>query len=403
MEPEAPEPAPGARRLHRDPLYIGGVLLALAAAGAYFGFFARRAPEAPERRPVALFSRVEGAVSVREPDRETWDAAAPHQRLRNRDRVRTEAGAAAELEFDNGDRVRLRPSSEVMVTDPTTALPGGAAAWTVEAGEASFDLEERARISTPGATTSADALTAGNIVVDRAGTTGISVFSGRAEVATVGGETIALSANQGVRVDARGQAGPRSELPQPPSPVAPPREAVIPWREGEGGSTTLSWKPVEHGASYRVAVDLNVEQAELLLSAALDREGIEGDRLPMDALERGEYYWRVAGVNAEGMSGAFSRVWPFSVTDAPPAPPPAPLSVSEVTGLGEIVHVAGRVAPGSRVSVDGHPVRVGSDGRFSEYLRRPPGETLLIQATQPDGFEAEERRRIVEANPAGGH
>jgi hypothetical protein len=237
--------------------------------------------------------------------------------------------------------------------------------------------------------------------VDEQGTTGISVFTGQAEVATLDGATIALTANQGVRVDALGQAGPRLELPQPPLPTAPPRQAVIPWSESRGGVATLTWSPVEHGTSYRVAMDLNVEQAELLLSAALDREGIETAEHPMSALERGDYYWRVAGVNAEGMAGAFSGVWSFSVADPPPAPPPAPLSISDVTGLGEIVYVAGRAAPGSEVSADGHILVVAPDGRFSEYLRRPASDTLLIQATLPDGSLSEERRSIVETPPSG--
>jgi hypothetical protein len=148
-------------------------------------------------------------------------------------------------------------------------------------------------------------------------------------------------------------------------------------------------------------MDLNVEQAELLLSAALDREGIEGAQLPLSALARGEYYWRVAGVNAEGMAGAFSGVWSFSVSNALPPAAVAPLSILEVTGLGEIVYVTGRAAPGSQVSIEGHPVRVGPDGRFGDYLRRPAGERLSIRATLPDGSEHEERRPIVEA-PAGG-
>lgn len=402
-EPSSPPPddAPVARPFYRDPLYVGGVLVALVAAAVYFLFFSETGPQAPERRRVARFSRVTGAVSVRPPDDETWDAASKGQRLRNRDRVRTEPAGAAELEFDNGNRVQVRPSSEVIVTDPTTALPGGGSAWTVEAGQASFDLKQRARITTPGATTTADALTVGAIEVDEEGGTGVSVFEGEAEVATLTGETIALTANTGVRVDSAGQAGPRRNLPEPPTQIAPPREAVIEWQEG-GAATTLSWGAVEHGATYRVAVDLNVEQAELLLSAALDHDDIPGEQLSMNALERGEYYWRVAGVNEDGMPGAYSGVWFFSVAAPPPAPPPAPLAVTGVTGLGEIVHVAGTAAPGSEVSVDGLPVRVAPDGRFSEYLRRPAADSVVIRATAPDGSVSEEQQPIAEG-PGGGN
>jgi hypothetical protein len=148
--------------------------VALLSAGVYFAFYSDGGPVEPERRQVASFSRLEGAVTMREPEAGSWSAASRGQRLRNRDRVRTEPTGGAELAFDNGNRVQVRPSSEVIVTDPTTALPGGGSAWTVEAGEASFDLQERAQITTPGGTTTADALTVGNIEVDQSGTTGIS-------------------------------------------------------------------------------------------------------------------------------------------------------------------------------------------------------------------------------------
>lgn len=394
---EAPEEEPSSRRaagprpLHKDPLVMGGAATAIIAAGVYFAFFAGPSgPPVVERPEVAGFARLEGGVSVREEVATEWDKAEMDRRLHVRDQVRTDAGAGAEVAFDNGNVVRVLPSSVVLITDPTTSMAGGGSAWTIESGEANFDLQQGAEITTPGATTSGVAGTVGNIDVSQDGITGIRIFEGSATVATTKGETINLERNQGVRVDADGVAGDKQDLPDPPELTAPPREALVVYAEGQGGSTQLAWTPVPRGITYQVAMDYNVEQAELLLSAALDREGVEESSLQMDRLDRGAYFWRVAAVNSEGMAGAFSRVWQFSVSDPPPPPPQAPLAIAESAGLGAIVHVAGRVPPGSEVTLDGHPVLVLPDGSFSEYLRRPAGSVVQVRATAPDGSLTEE-------------
>ena len=73
--------------------------------------------------------------------------------------------------------------------------------------------------------------------------------------------------------------------------------------------------------TYRVAMDYNVTQANLLLSAALDAPGLTEPNHDLVGLDPGKYFWRVAGVNKEGFEGAFSRVSSFSVVKPEPTPP----------------------------------------------------------------------------------
>ena len=103
-------------------------------------------------------------------------------------------------------------------------------------------------------------------------------------------------------------------------------------------SAKLSWNAVKNGVTYRVAMDYNVTQANLLLSAALDEPGIASTSHDIKGLNVGRYFWRVSAVNKDGLEGAFSRVSFFAVVE-PETPQPAPDAGRGAPGPG---------APGAR-------------------------------------------------------
>jgi hypothetical protein len=277
------------------------------------------------------------------------------------------------------------------------------AAWRVQSGRVNFSVgDETTEIVTPTVKATALQRTAGNIDVTGAGETGVKIFRGQAEVETTQGQTIQLGENQAVKVDAAGKAGARLDLPPPPTLVAPAPRASLPFVAPPEVTAKLSWSPVAGGVTYRVAMDYNVTQANLLLSAALDEPGITTATHELQGLDVGRYFWRVAAVNKDGEEGAFSRVSFFSVVEPEsprpaPAPEPRPpalvmLAIDEVAP--GIVHVGGRTDPGAVVTVDGTEVRVLPDGSFSEYVRRSGPGGLVVRATGPDGQFTERTRAV---------
>jgi hypothetical protein len=244
----------------------------------------------------------------------------------------------------------------------------------------------------------------GAIDVAESGETGVKVFQGRAEIQTKQGQTITLGENQAVRVDASGRAGARLALPPPPSLVSPTLRAQLPRVAPPAASAELRWTAVANGVTYRVAVDYNVTQANLLLSAALE-ETLQGTAHDLTGLEPGRYFWRVAALNRDGLEGAFSRMSFFTVVaPAAPAPspspstlpPPALLSLQSVEAIAPgIVHVAGRAEPGATVEVAGVAVLVLPDGSFSEYLRHSEGDRVVVKARSRSGAVAEESRPVA--------
>jgi hypothetical protein len=184
--------------------------------------------------------------------------------------------------------------------------------------------------------------------------------------------------------------------------VAPAAKAQLPRVAPPDPTARLSWNAVKSGVTYRVAMDYNVTQANLLLSAALDEPGLTATTHDLKGLDVGRYFWRVAAVNEDGLEGAFSRVSFFAVvepaapqpTPTPEAPPPT-LVVQAVEEVAPgVVYVGGRTVPGATVTVDGTPVKVMPDGSFSEHVRRSgPGE-VVVRATAPDGQLAEQARAV---------
>jgi len=393
---------PPRRPFYKDPLSIIGWGIALASVVAYWYFFVRKPVPKPGQQ-IARLTAVEGKVKLKPNAKEAWGDARLSDQLHVGDVVQTETRAGAQISFNSGSVVSVRSDSVVYIGGSAEA---STAAWRVQSGRVNFSTgDEATEIVTPTVRTTAAQNAAGNIDVTDAGDTGVKIFRGQAEVQTSQGQTITLTENQAVQVDAAGKAGAMLELPPPPTLVAPAPKARLPLVAPPEASAKLSWNAVKNGTTYRVAMDYNVTQANLLLSAALDEPGITSTSHDLKGLDVGRYFWRVSAVTKDGLEGAPSRVSFFAVVapEVPPAPTPTPAPGLEpptlvVQALDEvapgIVHVGGRTAAGATVTVDGTPVKVLPDGSFSEYVRHSGRGAVVVRAARPDGPFTEQSRAV---------
>jgi hypothetical protein len=392
--PEPDPQEPGRPRRSSANLYsLLGLAFALVAAGAYFFLFLRPAQQRLLEE-VAQFTALEGEVKVKPTDTQQWTPAKLKMILRTQDVVQTALQAGAALTFKTGNVVRLRPDSVVLIGE---SVDTSEEAWRLQSGQANFETARATEIATATATTRTAADSEGHISVEEGGGTGIKIFKGSAEVATLSGDKLTLQENEAVKVDAKGKAGKKLSLPTPPKQVAPPAAAELVYKKAPEATVRLEWQPVPGGATYRVAMDYNVVQADLLLSAALDQPGIASNHHELKSLDPGKYYWRVAGVNEDGVEGKYSKVSNFAVvqpTEAPPSPPPAEVRIDSLEVMGPVLALRGRVAPGSSVTIDGAPIDVAADGSFSEFLKKGARRELIIKVTRPDGEVTEERRPV---------
>lgn len=394
FEPPAPR-----RRSSLLPSLVG-LAVALVAAAVYFFVYLKPAP-APAGPPaaVARLTTLAGEVKLKPGGRGAWKEAQPGDELRPGDQLRTEPRSGAEVTFFNGNVVRVRPDSLVLIGDPGAA-PGAQSPGSlrVESGRANFEVRESAEIVTPGARTTAAGQSEGDIDVALAGETGIKIFRGSAQVATAGGQTITLGENEGVRVSRAGEAGDTVALPKPPELLAPLNASELVFVAAPGRTTRLEWTPSDKAVTYHLAMDYNVTQANLLLSAALDEPALRETGHDLSGLDAGKYYWRVAGVGPEGMEGAYSRVAFFAVLAPPQAETGPPLLVVDrLEAIGGVVQLRGRTTPGASLTANGHPLAVETDGSFSEFLKRQTG-ALVLRAVGADGQETTVERRFPGAS-----
>lgn len=222
---------------------------------------------------VANIGFMEGTVEFQR-GTSPWAAASENQTLAIGDRVRTQKGAAARLDFP-WTAIALGDASEVALDDNRVLT------LRLESGRIDIDPEQTLlRVVTDEASISGS----GRTLVRRSGTTTfVASYNGGANVLAKG-ESVRLGIGKGTIVNAG--AGPSASAPLAPGPLvvspgADPRYV----RPGE--AVHLVWKGRE--PSYHVEV-LPIDSDVPMLSLDVDAQEFD---LRLDLL--GTFRWRVSG------------------------------------------------------------------------------------------------------------
>ena len=390
---------------------VVGVVLAIVAGAGYY-YWMKNAPPKPAPLPgpaatTAHFTSIEGNVKVKPAGTFEWQSVDASTLLKKADLVRTTPGASAEITFFDGTIVHVRPDSLITIEetseDPSTKRRK--VAWHISSGEVNFQTVRKnvegssTEVSTPTVKAQAGELAAGGIKVAEAGDTDVKLFRGTATAETRAGQRVDLTANEGVKVDSAGKAGPKVDLPVQPTLLAPPHQAEISYPDLARATTLLAWKPVPGAAAYHVMVDYSPYFNRPLV----DRTGWRETSMELRGLDVGKYYWQVSALDKESVEGKFSDFARFTVGRPSGAGkgegPPPMLLVEPLDPRANIVQVKGKTEPGATVTVNGQRVDVASDGVFNEFisLDKVGRQTVVIRATGINGGVREERRPVVVA------
>jgi FecR-like protein len=388
-----------------------GVLLAAAAAGGYY-YYVKNAPATPPptevviTQPTAHFSAIEGTVKVKAVGTFEWVTADSSMALKKSDIVRTGTGSAAEIRFFDGTVVAIGADSLIMIeassADPNTRR--AKVGWRVSNGTVDFKVPHRGAtggetaISTPTVTAVADSSAAGNISVSQSGESDVRVYDGKVIASTKTGDTIPLVANQALPVDASGRAGATVKLPEVPVLIAPANLSEVAYQDPTRALTLLAWKAVPDAVAYHVQLDYNPYFNRPLV----DQSGIKESSVEVRGLDAGKYYWQVAAVDKNGVTGRFSAFSRFGV--APPnasasaaGGPPPPLVIESLDVRSNILQVKGRTEPGATVTVNGQRIDVQANGSFNEYIQMDKAgrQYVVIKVVGINGGANEQRRSVL--------
>jgi hypothetical protein len=395
-------------------IYTALGLVLAAAGGAGYYYYSRNAPPPPPpaetviTQPTAHFSGIEGTVKVKPVGRFEWETADSTMALKKSDIVRTGPGSAAEIRFFDGTVVAVGADSLIMI-EASSSDPASRKAkvgWRVSNGSVEFQVPPRggaggeAEISTPTVTARTDSNASGAISVQPSGESDVRVYGGKVEAKTKSGDTIQLTENEGVKIDQSGKAGPELKLPGVPALLAPANQSEVAYPDPTRAITLLAWKPVTEAVSYQVLLDYSPYFNRPLV----DRGGIRESSVEVRGLDTGKYYWRVAAVDKDGVTGRFSDFSRFTVARPTGAAvgsgPPPPLTIDTMDVRANILQIKGRTEPGATVTVNGQRVDVQGDGSFNEFIQlaKLGRQIVVVKAVGINGGEKEERRNVLVAD-----
>jgi hypothetical protein len=319
----------------------------------------------------ATLSFFSGRVEIQRATDLAWRSAQENMRLASGDRVRTFSSARAEVGFDDGNVLRIKPDSLIVIGDLTenvrTKVKKSSVRLLVSNIEADIKKSvvrgSQFRLEMPTAVADVEkARVSVEIRPDKQSQ--VSVYSGQVDLDT-GAQKVAVTDRTSVVISALKQiSAPENLLPAPRLRSPRPLESY-PTSTG-GVAVALSWEAVPGARAYRVEAAAD----RFFDKPVFSRDDVRELATSTSALGPGVYHVRVAGLDAKGRHGDFTDPVPVRVVlDRVPPFVEVQKFVVLSTGRGREVLVNGRTEPGASVSVGGMAVAVDGSGYFSAVLK----------------------------------
>lgn len=301
------------------------IVEALVAAGLpkarVFGLAPTPQPNEPlgislryvERAPDDVVARVaasSGAVFLGA-EEASMKPAEPGMPVLVNELLKTGPNARIIVNFKDGSGIEVKPESTVKMAVLKIAaegerqvkvevLKGGIVANVRKAKELGSTFEASSRVAV--------ASVRGTVFrygVDDEGESRLETLEGLVQVKSAiepSAKPVDVAAGQGTVVNREGRVAAPHALPDAPRVVAPLKGAL-------GSDARFEWQPVTEAASYRVEVSRDADFLIDTQSVVVNAPTVSWP----EPLAKGKWFWRVTGVDAQGFSGAPSKVYAFTV------------------------------------------------------------------------------------------
>ncbi len=338
---------------------------------------------------------VKGDVTVKPKQELRFAKATKGQILQEGDSIRTYSGAHAEVLFDEGNRLTIKPDSLVVIRDMKenrlTKIKKSSINLLRSDVEATIHRPKvegsEFVISTPTAEAKiSEAKVA--IQVSEEQESEVKVFQGTVGL-KVGEQEIELSQNQAAAVSKDTRIEQIRELPAAPELADPENLAEFFFKQLKEMKADLKWRPVAEDVTYRLQVALDPYFSDLVIvRTALPPEGVS-----IQGLQSGIYYWRVHAVTADGAAGDFSdyRVFKVAIDQTPPDIKLDDILLLKVSGKMN-AQISGWTEADAAVTINGTSITPDKTGRFKYILSQiTPGAVVSVAAEDRVG-----NRKVVE-------
>jgi hypothetical protein len=357
----------------------------------------------------AQFAQIQGEVEYRRGDGGDWQDARSRVQLLPGDYVRTGDGGSADIMFQDGTLYTVRPNTQFIVS-PGNAGAGGAGGGG-GGGEQSIQMEygwvnlstakSTSNVQTPGVTARVKESSDVFVAVDKGSSQGrFGAYRGGMELASKGGQTRQVGELQQVVQTGDLLSAPKT-MPARPEPLEPQDDLLLDLAQNR--KLVLAWSPVAGASRYALQISRN----HLFVDNVIDAENRARTRATLGLRGEGTFQWRVAAFGANGLQGPWSEPRKFRVVPASQAASgekrnasPPELGLDEVKTYGSIFMVAGHSQPGSRIEVNGEPVKLSADGSFNTpvQLTKEGWNIIEVRARDAWGNETVRRQRVFVEN-----
>ncbi|HEX7182363.1 MAG TPA: hypothetical protein VF756_11005 [Thermoanaerobaculia bacterium] len=349
----------------------------------------------------AQFISLQGEVEFRRGDGGDWEEARSRVPLHAGDYVKTSGKGSAEIMFLDGTLYTVRPNTLFMVSGGRSAA-GGPAEQSIQMEYGWVDLntaQGTSNVRTPGAVATVKEDSQAFVAVDRSSSQGrFGAFTGGIELSSKGGMKREVQAMQQV-VQTGDLLSEPAPLPGRPGLAEPADNADFNLERME--RVVLGWQPVPGAARYALQVSRN----HLFVDNVIDVSNRTKTRATLGLRGEGTFQWRVAAYGKDGVQGPWSvprkfRVASFALAGDSDKTPPS-LDLEDVKSYGSIFIVGGRSEPGSRVEINGEPVKAEADGSFTKTVQLTKEGWSFIEIRARDGADNEtvRRHRVFVENP----
>ncbi|MGM0440891.1 MAG: LysM peptidoglycan-binding domain-containing protein [Elusimicrobiota bacterium] len=360
-----------------------------------------KVPEELVKDEIADIIHMRNDVRMRRQDTASWEEADMYQRLYPEDGIRTAANSGAKLEYLKGGVADIGENSLVFLKPDETRDD----IVEVEAGEL---YAEDIKVLTETASIDPKTGSKYKTVVDEEQATTLSVYEGEVDFISAGEMK---TVEEGFMSEAKLNEAPSDPMKLPDPPEINEDE----FKDGEAQSTVQSSSQLDiEKMVSRVSsgdkeqssnqnefekVHIQIAQDKDFSRVVVDRkvDKVTPDDIKEDLMD-GEYWWRAAFVNKNGVGGEFSDPMPMIVDTNPPS-----LKISNPAD-GEkiaknIISLKGKTEPYAKVVVNDNKVKVDNDGNFVTAVRIKVGENNINVKSRDTEGRVTEKKLTVEGTP----
>jgi len=323
-------------------------------------------------RRYAALTFYSGSVEVQRSSELRWRGAVDDMRLEAGDRVRTFANSRAEITFDEGNVLRIKPDSLIVIGDLTENVRTKVRKSSVKLLVSSIEADIKKsvvkgtefRVEMPNAVADIEKARF-SVDINEDQESRVRVFEGTVGIDT-GTERIELDDRKAIMIDAlKKLKKPENLLPAPG--LASPRPLQRFFTNAQSLPLECEWKAVTGARSYTLQVATDIYFDKIVFSKA----SIKETKFLVPELGGNVFFVRVAAVDSKRSEGDFSDPVPVRVIidRAPPHLEVTKFVVLKSGGSREVL-VNGQTEPFTRVLVAGREVVVDDSGSFSTVVKR---------------------------------